>query len=180
MSNHDAIELAFVAVAALALVCQTILLLSIVLAAGKAAKAVKAEIDDLRETVMPVVHRTRDMVDRLSPKFEQTVTDVSEIAGSARRQVADFEVVASEVMGRVRAETGRIDTMFSGTLDAVDRAGNFVTQTLSKPVKQISGILASAKAIIESLRTNHAPYSDPGYGNQNNHHGYRDDSDMFV
>jgi methyl-accepting chemotaxis protein len=151
-----------------------------VVAAGKAAKAAKAEIDELRDTMMPVFHRTRDLVDRLSPKVEQAVTDVSEITKAARRQVAEFEVVASEVMGRVRTETGRIDSMFSGTLDAVDKAGNFVTQTLSKPVKQISGILASARAIIESLRTNDPPYSEPGYTNQHNHHGYSDDTDMFV
>jgi hypothetical protein len=42
--------------------------------------------------------------------------------------------------------------MFSNLLDTVDRAGGFVTEVVSKPVRQVSGVLRAAKAVVESLR----------------------------
>jgi len=41
-------------------------------------------------------------------------------------------------------------------LDTVDRAGGFVNNVVSTPVRQISGVLRSAKAIVESLRGSRA------------------------
>jgi uncharacterized protein YoxC len=171
MQPHETIELAFVVIAALALLSQTIILLVVIAGAAKAAKSLKEEINELRSSVMPIVHTTRDLVDSLSPKVDKTVADIADIAHSVRKQAIEFEAVTAEVLTRVRHETGRIDTMFSGTLDAVDKAGQFVTHAVSKPVRQISGVLASLKAILEALRNPEPPY---------HHNGTRDDKDLFV
>ena len=96
---------------------------------------------------------------------------MSEIARSVRAQAVEFESVTIEVLDRVRKETGRIDTMFANTLDAVDKAGDYVTRAVSKPMRQISGVLASIKAIVESLSTPQPPVRG------NNIHR---DEDMFV
>jgi uncharacterized protein with FMN-binding domain len=57
-----------------------------------------------------------------------------------------------EIMERVQRQSDRIDGMVSKFLNTVDRAGEFVADAVSTPVRQISGVLRSAKAIIESLR----------------------------
>jgi hypothetical protein len=46
-----------------------------------------------------------------------------------------------------------MDTMMTKTLDTVDRAASFMTDTVSKPMRQLSAVMASAKAIVETLRT---------------------------
>jgi hypothetical protein len=171
MQDHETIELIFVAVAALALLTQTVILLALFLAVRKTAVSLKEDVDDIRSSVMPVMLRTRDLVDRLSPGVEQGVTDLSHMAHVLRGQADAWDETLTDVLDRVRNETSRIDAMFSGTLDAVDKASTYVTEVVSKPVRQINGILASIKAIIESLT---AP-----------NHGYRepvihDDKDMFV
>jgi hypothetical protein len=43
--------------------------------------------------------------------------------------------------------------MLTSIFDALDRATGFMTDTVTKPMRQIAGILASAKAVVESLRT---------------------------
>jgi len=171
MQTHETIELACIAITALALVTQTIVLIAIALGAGKSIKSLRDELEDMRATVMPVVHNVHDLVEKLGPKVEQTVTDVSVIAAALRKQTTDMQVVATEVLARVRKESGRVDSMFSNALDAVDKAGTFLTQAVSKPIRQISGILASAKAIIESLGTPEPVYPKPAM---------HDDKDMFV
>jgi uncharacterized protein YoxC len=176
--NHETIELACIGVAALALLMQTIILFALYRGVSKAAQSMKAEIEDLRASLMPilettrqVVGTTRDLVVSLTPKVEATVSDVAELARGVRAQAAEVEAATEEILGRVRRQTGRIDTMFTGTLDAVDRASAYVTETVSKPVRQLSGILAAIKAVVESLRA-----SDPSYREPTLH----DDKDMFV
>jgi len=176
--NHDMIELAFVGVAALALVMQTIILLALYIGVSKSTKSIKSDFDDMRASITPTVEKARDLVektrtlvDRVSPKVESTATDMAELAHLLRTQAADVEVAVEQILERVRTQTGRIDTMFSGTLDAVDKASGFVTHAVEKPVRQISGLVAALKAIVESLRTSEAHYRE---------HDIHDDKDLFV
>jgi uncharacterized protein YoxC len=158
-------------IAALALVTQTIILLAIFQGISKAAKALKLEMEGIRSSVMPVVQKTRDLVDRLSPKVEHTVTEVGDLVHGLRVHAEELEASLTEILERVRKETGRVDTMFSNTLDALDRAGTYVTQTVSKPVRQLSGLLAAMKAIVESLNASAPSHREPLI---------HDDKDMFV
>jgi uncharacterized protein YoxC len=176
--NHDTIELACIGLGALALLIQSVVLLAIFLGMGKATKKIQEEIEDIRSSVMPVLKDTRELVDsareflvRVSPKVESTVADVSEVTRILRAQATDVEVTVEEVLERVRKQAGRIDTMFTGTLDAVDKASAFVTETVSKPVRQLSGVLASVKAIVESLSSTSSKFHQPSV---------HDDKDMFV
>lgn len=176
--NHDTIELAFVALGAVALAVQTAILLAIFIGVTRAAKSIKIEIEEIKSTVMPVVASTREMVEctrgmvtRLTPKVEAAVTDLSEVARSLRTQTEDVQVSVEQLLERVRKQSGRIDTMFSSTLDAVDKASTFVASTVAKPVRQLAGLLAGLKAVVESLRA-----SDPAYREPTLH----DDKDMFV
>jgi len=171
METHETIELAFVVVAALALITQTVILLAVYLGVSKAAKSLKDEIEDIRSSVMPLVRNTRDLVDRLSPKVEETVTDLAAVAQTLRAQAENIEASVTEVLVRVRKETGRVDAMVSSALDALDRASLYVTETVSKPVRQLSGMLASIKAIIESLSDSAPSHREPRV---------HDDKDMFV
>src|SRR5580658_6167939 len=176
--SHEMIELACIGVGALALLMQAIILLGIFLGMRKATKSLREEIEDMRSSVMPVVDDTRELITRLSrltPKLESTVTDAAELTRSLRAQAADVEVSVEDILERVRKQTSRVDTMFTGTLDTVERATVFVTETIAKPVRQISGLLAGLKAIIESLRS-----AEPSTNSVYRERGIRDDTDMFV
>jgi uncharacterized protein YoxC len=176
--NRETIELACIVLGALALLMQSAILLAIYVGVSKGTKKMQEEIEDIRSSVMPVMKDTRELVDsarelfvRLSPKVESTVTDVSEVTRSLRAQTTDVEVSLEEILEKVRKQAGRIDSMITGTLDAVDRAGAFVTETVSKPVRQLSGLLAGMKAVIESLSSSNSKYHEPSI---------HDDKDMFV
>jgi methyl-accepting chemotaxis protein len=165
--DNETILLAFVAVTALAVLLQAILLLAIFVTVRKAARAVREEAEDLRSSLMPIIYNSRDLYSRIAPKIEATVEDLSEIAHGLRVQTEAFQSTAVEVLDRVQRQTSRLDIMFSSVLDAVDRAGGFVAEAVSRPVRQISGMVASIKAIVESLRgaesaTRHAhPSGEP-------------------
>jgi uncharacterized protein YoxC len=170
--DNQTIQLIFIAVTALAVLLQAIILLAIFVTVRKAARSVREEVEDLRSSIMPIVDTTRELINRTAPRVEDAVVDLADIAHGLRVQTAQMESSVTEILERVRTQASRVDEMFSSLLDAVDRAGGFVAEAVSGPVRQISGLLASIKAIIESLRASAdavpGPTRPPG------------DKDMFV
>lgn len=150
--DNQTVLLAIVAVTALAMLLQTIFLLAILVSVRKTARSLKEEAEDLRSSVMPLVYNTRDLFARLAPKVEAAVTDVAGMARGLREQTAELESAINEVVERVRRQASRVDAMATGVLDSVDRAGSFVVDAVSGPVRQLNALLAAAKAVVESLR----------------------------
>jgi hypothetical protein len=58
-----------------------------------------------------------------------------------------------EILDRVRRQGNRLDLMCTDLLDTMDRAGGFVANAVSAPVRQVSRMLGTVKAIVESLRS---------------------------
>jgi uncharacterized protein YoxC len=181
--DNQTLQLIFIAVTALAVLMQAIILLAIFVAVRKAARSVTEQVEDLRSSVMPILDTTRDLISRVAPRIEEATTDLAEIMYGLRKQTAQMESAATEIVDQVRRQTSRLDKMFTGVLDSVDKAGAFVADAVSKPVRQISGLLASLKAIVESLRNSAAAPAPPAT------HLHRDrtqserapsDTDMFV
>jgi len=150
--NNETLLLAFVALTAVALFIQAIVMLLIFASLRKAARSITDELEQMRSSIMPIVYNTRDLMTRLTPKVEAAIDDLAEMSGILRDQSVKLESTAAELLERVRHQSSRIDAMLSGVLDTADRAGGFVAEAVSKPVKQISSILASLKVMVETLR----------------------------
>ncbi len=172
--DHELVLLAFVVVTGLAVSLQAIILFLIFLALRKAANGIREEVENLRASIMPVLFDTRDLLantqgalantqalvanaqgfmTRVGPKIEAATADVVDITHRLREQVAELQSSTGEILNRVRRQSNRVDDMLSGFLNRVDYAGSIVIDAVNKPVRQVSGILRSAKAIVESLRT---------------------------
>jgi uncharacterized protein YoxC len=186
--NNEVIQIAGVALIAVCVLVQTILMVAVVFGLGKGLRALKELVEDMKSSVMPTVvktqallektsqfvDKTNDFVDRMGPKVESAATDAAAFVSGVRKQAEDVEVALGEVLLRVDKQSRRIDDMFSGTLDAVDKASSFVTHTVGKPVRQLSGLLAGVKAAVESLRTNNHPIREREVRDE------RDGKDLFV
>ncbi len=172
--DNQTIAFAFIVVTGLAVSIQTLILLLIFVAMRKAAKSIHNQVESLRAAITPVIFDTRDMLantqatlanvqeflgntqsllTRVTPRIESATTDIVEIAHRLHEQTAEMQISAQEVMDKVRRQSERVDEMFSHLLDNIERAGGYVAEAVGRPVRQFSGILRSAKAIIESLRS---------------------------
>jgi hypothetical protein len=180
MSNLDSetVLLIFAGVVTLALLLQGVALVAIALGARKAMLRATEQIDELRSVVTPVLAESREMVREsralltsLGPRIDETTLDLAALIHGLRVQLDELKAPITEITERTRRQAGRLDSMLTETLDAADRAGAFVSGAVAKPIRQLNGILASAKAVVEALRspapavrqpgTNHKP-SEPG------------------
>jgi len=169
MSHFDpqTIQLVIIAIAGLAVVMQAVVLLAIFLSIKKAASAVQTEVADLRAVVMPVLRTAQDFLSRVAPNIESTTADVADLVRGLRDRVAKVESSATEIVERLDRQTARVDTMLTGVLDSLERAGAYVTSAVDKPLRQLAGVLAGIKKMVETLRnppadSGRAPTGDEG------------------
>ncbi len=151
-ANHETLMLVFVALTGLAVLLQAMILLAIFVALRKTAQQMHDQVDDLRTSVLPVLTESREFLARVGPKLDSVATDLAELAHGLRAQCVDLQATATEMLEKVRHQTSRLDAMFTSVLDTVDRAGGVVTQTVRMPLRQLSAIAASVKAVVTTLR----------------------------
>jgi methyl-accepting chemotaxis protein len=178
--DNQTIMLAIVAVTALAVLLQVFILLGIFIAVRKATRTLNEQVEELRNAAMPILTNTRDLITRVTPYVESTVVDVAEVAHGLREQTAHMETAAKGIIERLRQQSSRVDAMFSNVLDAVDRAGSFLTDAVGKPARQLAGMLASVKAVVESLRNSDAAFRPPAPPEDFMETGPSVDEDPFV
>ncbi len=171
--ENQTIELALFALVALAMLVQAIVLLAAFIAMRKAALSIDQKLDAFNSSVTPLIDNTRALVTRLTPRIEETADDIAALTHSLRVQTADIQFAANEIVARARIQASRLDGMLSHVLDTMQRTGNFMSDAVNKPVRQFSAILASIKAVVESLRTS-APASRSQADREST------DKDMFV
>jgi uncharacterized protein YoxC len=174
MPDTQTLELIFIALVALAMVVQAIALIVIFVSVRRSLHSALQQFDELHVKVTPILDNVQVLVQRLGPKIAAVTDDVTEVAHKVRIQVDDVQATATELVERLRHQAARLDSMTSAVFDAVDRVGSFVSDAVSKPLRQLAGVLASARAVVESLRSpvregNNAP---PPHADA--------DKDMFV
>ena len=102
----------------------------------KTIVSLQSDVQELRTTAMPILNRTRETLEKVTPKIESVATDVADLAHRLKEQSVEFEAVAGEILDRVHRQTSRVDNMFTGMVDGVEHASNLVADTITRPVRQ--------------------------------------------
>ena len=171
--DNQSIQLILIAVVVLAMVFQSIILIALFATMRKAAHDASEKLASIHASVIPLIDNSRALMERLTPKIDKTSDDLTALAHSLRIQTDDLQTAANEIISRVRTQASRLDTLVTDLLDGVDRASNFMADAVARPMRQVSAVLASVKAAVESLRSAEpGPRSRPG-----NSPG---DNDLFV
>ncbi len=169
--NNEMLLVIFVGLTGFALLVQAIVMFAFFLTIRRTITSTQADIQEIRTTVMPILSKSRETLERVAPKIESIAKDMAELTHGLREQGAEIQIALSEVLERVHRQTLRVDTMFTNMADGVEHAGNVVADTVTRPVRQMGAILASAKAFLSVLATGRRPGRQPGAVA---------DQDMFV
>jgi methyl-accepting chemotaxis protein len=160
-TNSQNLLLIIAAVGAFALLLQTVLVIAFLVMMRRAVTHVEEEMRQYRSAVMPLILQTRDLVRNLAPKLEDTANDFTFISRRLREQTAEIQAAADEIIDRTRYQANRVDGMITSVFDRVERAGVFVSDTISKPMRQITGVIASVRAAVETFIEPHSDHHSP-------------------
>jgi len=158
MPSTEMILTILVTVIAVAGLFQLIILFVMFLAMRKGMKLAGEYATDIQSQVVPVLEHskaliksTRELIVKLEPKLDSTATDLANIAHIASAEAKRMQESADEITDRIRRQAERVDGLTTEALDTVERVGQFVNHAIEVPLRQISGILAAARAIFETL-----------------------------
>jgi hypothetical protein len=151
--NTETVLIVFVALTGFAVLLQACVLFAIYISLSKTAKAALEVTEDVKATVVPMVHSTRELVERITPQVMTISAGLAELTEMLRKETRGVSVSASEIMQRVNDQTKRLDAMLTNGLDVVDHAGRVVEAAVAAPVRQVNGIMAAIRAIIETYRS---------------------------
>jgi hypothetical protein len=152
MDNHTLLMI-FVALTGISVLIQAIVLIGILSAITKAARVVTENTNDLKATILPIVHSTKDLVERISPQVVVVTSGLAELTDVIRRETKDVHISAAEIMGRVNRQTERLDAMLTSALDVMEKTGVVLENAVATPVRQVNGVFAAVRAVIDTYRT---------------------------
>lgn len=148
----------FVGLTGFALLVQAIVMLVAFLMVRKTITKSQAELQELKTTILPIMaksketlDKSKEILDNVTPKIEAIAADAAALAHTVKQQTQEFQVVAAEILDRVHRQTNRVDHMFTSVFDGVEHTTNAVAETVSRPVRQATAMLAGAKAFISAL-----------------------------
>jgi hypothetical protein len=155
--NTETLLTIFVALTGAAVLLQACILLAIFISLRKTAKSVLDATEDLKATVLPMVHSSRDLIDRITPQVITVTAGLAELTETMKRESSGVKVSASEIMERISAQIKRLDAMLTHGLNTVERTTTIVENAVAAPVRQANGVVAAIKAIVNTYRSTPPP-----------------------
>jgi hypothetical protein len=161
--NQETILTVFVALTGLAVLMQACVLLGIFISLRKTAKLVTDTTNEIKDSVLPMVQHTRELVERITPEVVTVTGGLAELTNTLRKETAGVHFSLSDAVARVQHQAQRLDGMLTAMLDRLDRLGCAIEASVAAPVRQANGIVAALKATIDTYRSFPSrPASGPG------------------
>jgi len=171
ISNQVILILAGVTIAVL---LQAGILFGIFLAMRKAVQMAKEEADEYRNKLTPLIESgsqliltaheliasTKTLINNLKPHVESTAAEIKNMTHDVHAQVSRLQAQVDDISQKARHHTDRVDGMTTSFLNGVDRFGVFLNEAVHVPLRQVNGVVAAVRAVVDTLRTP-APKREP-------------------
>ncbi len=150
----------------IAVLLQAGVLLGIFLTMRKAVQTAKEEADSYRSKLSPLletssqlintgkelVEATQNLVNNLRPPLEAAVSELAHMTHDIHSQVNRLQDSVDEVARKARHQADRVDNMTTSFLNGMDRFGMFLNDAVHAPIRQVNGVVAAVKAVVDTLR----------------------------
>jgi hypothetical protein len=150
-SGNTKLLIIFVGIVAFAMLAQAIALIAIAVGAAKARKRALEIAEEMREKIMPVVASTHDLIRDSGPKVKIITENLVETSHVVRAKAAEFDVTASDLNMKARAQAARVDGMVTGVLDTTADISQTLQRAVKVPVREIAGLVNGFKAGLDVL-----------------------------
>lgn len=142
----------FVAVAAVAIVLQAVILFLIYRSTNRASARMEGIATRLEEKSTPVLITAYAILTDAQPKLSEMTANLAETSAMVRANVAQIGEATSEVVERARMQAVRVDELISGTIDRIEDTAEMVQNTVIHPVRKIQALVQALQAGIGFLR----------------------------
>ncbi len=165
--------LAFVIVAAAAIVLQTAILYALYKMMSQATARMENIAGRLEQQTTPVLVTAHAILEDAQPKLAEITSNLAESTATVRSHVAQMAEATGEIVDRARMQAARLDQLVSSTVDKIEVTTDFVQHSVITPVRRIHAIVQAVSAGLSFLRASRARRKA-----ENNSSGV--DEEMFI
>jgi uncharacterized protein YoxC len=162
----------FIAVAAIAIVIQTAMLVSTLFMLRPVIQNFQRIASDLQSKINPILATTARILDDSEERIRSIMGDASEITHLARTEAQKVDRVVTDAIERLRLQVIHADQIVTGTLEVIEETGEKVRKTVWGPVNQVSALLKGIKVGLDVIRGR----SSRGAGSD----GVPQDEELFI
>jgi methyl-accepting chemotaxis protein len=141
----------FVGMVAVAMVTQAVALIVMAVGAGKARKRALEIAEEVREKVMPVITSAHEIIRDSGPKVKIITENLVETSHMVRSKAQEFDVTASDLNARTRAQAARVDGMVTSVLNTTADISETLQRAVKVPVREFAGLVNGFKAGLDVL-----------------------------
>ena len=141
----------FIALTAVAIALQSLVLLGIFLSLRKTSAKVDTLTTELRSHALPAIQSAQSLITSTGPKLEGIVSDVHATTALVRGQVERLDNTVTDIIDRTRLQVIRADELVTRTLDRVEDTTETLQHTVVSPVRQLTGIMQGVSVGLGAL-----------------------------
>jgi len=160
----------FIAVAAIAIVIQTVIIASTLLMLRPTIENFQRIAADLQSKINPILATTGRILDDSEERIRSIMGDASEITHLARGEAQKVDRVVTDAIERLRLQVIHADQILTGTLEVIEETGEKVRKSVITPVNQVSALLKGIKVGLDVIRGRRGASSD----------GVPQDEELFI
>lgn len=143
---------AFIVIAAVAIVLQMLILLGLYLQVKTALAKLDRVTNDLQSKINPILIRVNRILEDSEERISSIMGDAAELTRVARGQAQKFDRVFTEALERLRIQILRADVILTGALEVIEDTGSRFRDTLWGPVQKATAIVRGIKVGLDYLR----------------------------
>ncbi len=143
---------AFIVIAAVAIVTQTLILAVMALQMKTAIERFNRIATELQSKIDPILVRTSRILEDSEDRIASIMGDAAEITRVARGSAQKIDRVFTEAVERLRIQVIRADQILTGAMEVLEDTGTRFRKSLWEPVQQASAILKGLKVGLDFLR----------------------------
>jgi methyl-accepting chemotaxis protein len=149
--NETTLLIAFIAVTAVAVVLQTLILAGMFVSVRKMIERTESVQQRVNEQLLPLLEKVRGLVDESAPKIRTVMTNVAETSDLVKSQAVKIDGAVTEIVGLARNQAERANGLASRTMERVDHTATAVQNAVTAPVRHLSGLAEGVLAGIGQL-----------------------------
>jgi hypothetical protein len=150
-SGNTKLLMIFVGMVAIAMVAQAIALIVMAIGAAKARKRGLEIAEEVRMKVMPILDTTHGVISDAGPKIKVITENFVETSHVVRSKAAEFDVTASDLNMKARAQAARVDGIVTAVLNTTSELSDSIQRGIKVPVREFSGLMNGLKAGLDVL-----------------------------
>ncbi|MBI1738726.1 MAG: hypothetical protein HYR58_05710 [Acidobacteria bacterium] len=142
----------FIALAAVAIIGQMLILLGMFLQVKSMNERMTRIATDLHARIDPILSRLHMVVEEAGPQISSAAADAAEITRLARAQTEKIDRVFTEAIDRLRMQVLRADQILTGAIEEIESAGTEFKASVLRPVRQATAFVKGIKVGLDFLR----------------------------